>query len=67
MAQPAGLVHEGERAIVTASVPVGASGATNMTKAHHIGNVLVTDMPGPAWPRIIAASPRGILRDAIIN
>ncbi|AKG04143.1 pyruvate kinase [Salimicrobium jeotgali] len=35
-----GLVEHGDRVIITAGVPVGESGTTNLMKVHVIGNVL---------------------------
>ena len=37
----AGLVHAGNMAVVTAGVPVGVSGTTNMIKVHLVGNSLL--------------------------
>lgn len=39
-AQQAGLVRDGDLVIITAGVPVGVSGTTNMMKAHLIGDML---------------------------
>ncbi len=36
----AGLVHDGDLVIITAGVPVGVSGTTNIIKAHLVGDVL---------------------------
>jgi len=41
MAQRAGLVKHGELVVLTAGVPLGMSGTTNMIKVHIVGNVLV--------------------------
>lgn len=41
-AESAGLIHAGEMVVVTAGVPVGVSGTTNMIKAHLVGNSLLT-------------------------
>ena len=38
----AGLVHAGNMAVVTAGVPVGVSGTTNMIKVHLVGDSLLT-------------------------
>lgn len=38
--QQAGLVRDGDLVIITAGVPVGVSGTTNMMKAHLIGDML---------------------------
>ncbi|MDL2293454.1 pyruvate kinase [Ruminococcaceae bacterium OttesenSCG-928-D13] len=38
----AGLVREGDLVVITAGVPVGVSGTTNMMKAHLIGDVLAS-------------------------
>ena len=32
-----GLVHDGDLAIITAGVPLGGTGLTNMIKVHHVG------------------------------
>ena len=37
-----GLIHNGVLAVITAGVPVGVSGTTNMIKAHLVGDALVT-------------------------
>ena len=41
-AQEAGLIHSGDRVVVTAGVPVGVSGTTNMIKVHLVGDTLLT-------------------------
>ena len=41
-AEQAGLVHPGEMVVVTAGVPVGVSGTTNMIKVHLVGNSLLS-------------------------
>ena len=40
-AQSAGLVHPGEIVVITAGIPLGVSGTTNMIKVHVAGHVLV--------------------------
>ena len=42
LAKENGYLHNGELAVVTAGVPVGVSGTTNMIKIHMIGNCLST-------------------------
>ena len=42
LAKEYGYLHDGELAVVTAGVPVGVSGTTNMIKIHMIGNCLAT-------------------------
>ena len=42
LAQEHGYLHNGELAVVTAGVPVGVSGTTNMIKIHMVGNCLAT-------------------------
>ena len=42
LARENGYLHDGELAVVTAGVPVGVSGTTNMIKIHMIGNCLAT-------------------------
>ena len=41
VAKAAGLLHDGEIAVVTAGVPAGISGTTNMIKIHLVGNSLL--------------------------
>ncbi len=41
-AQKARLVHEGDLVVITAGVPVGVSGTTNMMKTHLVGDVLAS-------------------------
>ena len=41
-AAEAGLIHSGDRVVVTAGVPVGVSGTTNMIKVHLVGDTLLT-------------------------
>ena len=41
-AEKAGLVKSGELVAITAGVPLGVSGTTNMMKVHVVGHVLVT-------------------------
>ena len=41
-AQRAGLVHGGDLVVITAGVPLGVSGTTNMMKVDVVGHVLVT-------------------------
>lgn len=40
LAEKNGYLHNGELAVVTAGVPVGVSGTTNMVKIHMVGNCL---------------------------
>lgn len=40
-----GLVKRGSKVIITAGVPVGVSGTTNLMKVHVIGNVVATGQP----------------------
>ena len=42
LAEKNGYLHNGELAVVTAGVPVGVSGTTNMIKIHMVGNCLTT-------------------------
>ncbi len=37
-----GLVEDGDLVVITAGVPLGISGTTNMMKVHVVGNILVT-------------------------
>lgn len=41
LAQSTGLVKHGEVVVITAGVPIGVSGTTNMMEVHIVGNVLV--------------------------
>ncbi len=52
LAKEHGYLHDGELAVVTAGVPVGVSGTTNMIKIHLIGNCLATG---------VASAPRALL------
>lgn len=38
----AGLIHDGELVVMTAGVPLGISGTTNLMKVHVVGHILVT-------------------------
>ncbi|MDR3592141.1 MAG: pyruvate kinase [Negativicutes bacterium] len=40
-AQDVGLVKEGDLVVITAGVPVGTSGTTNMIRVHVVGNILL--------------------------
>ena len=40
----AGFVEEGDLVVITAGIPVGLSGTTNLIKVHTIGKVLLTGM-----------------------
>lgn len=42
MAVKEGYVKDGDLAVITAGVPLGISGTTNLLKVHLVGNVLVT-------------------------
>ena len=42
LAKENGYLHNGELAVVTAGVPVGVSGTTNMINIHMVGNCLAT-------------------------
>ena len=42
LAKENGFLHNGELAVVTAGVPMGISGTTNMIKIHMVGNCLAT-------------------------
>lgn len=41
-AEAAGLIHKGEIVVVTAGVPAGIAGTTNMIKVHLVGNSLIS-------------------------
>ena len=40
--ETAGLLHDGELVVMTAGVPLGVSGSTNLMKVHVVGHILVT-------------------------
>ena len=40
-AEKAGMIHSGDLVVVTAGVPVGVSGTTNMLKIHMVGDTLL--------------------------
>ena len=40
--EEAGLLHDGELVVMTAGVPLGVSGTTNLMKVHVVGHILVT-------------------------
>ena len=42
----AGLVHNGDLVVITAGIPVGVSGNTNILKVHLVGHVLVQGSKG---------------------
>lgn len=42
VAESLGLVKSGDLTVITAGVPLGVSGTTNLLKVHLVGNVLVT-------------------------
>ena len=42
VAKEAGLLHDGQIAVVTAGVPAGIAGTTNMIKVHLVGNSLLS-------------------------
>ncbi len=44
-AEQAGYVSTGDIAVITAGIPLGVSGTTNMLKVHLVGNILVEGVP----------------------
>lgn len=40
--EQAGLLHDGELVVMTAGLPLGISGTTNLMKVHVVGHILVT-------------------------
>ena len=42
VAVEAGIVGKGDLVVITAGIPLGVSGTTNMLKVHVVGNILVT-------------------------
>ena len=57
LAEKYGYIHNGELAVVTAGVPVGVSGTTNMVKIHMVGNAW-------AWAARTARAPAPPARPA---
>lgn len=54
----AGLVSEGDVVVITAGIPVGVQGTTNMMKVHTLGKILSQGMPigkGTVYGRAIVA------------
>lgn len=43
-AELAGLISSGDIVVITAGVPIGVSGTTNLMKVHLVGHILVTGM-----------------------
>ena len=41
-AKESGLVEDGDLVVITAGVPLGISGTTNMMKVHIVGDILIT-------------------------
>ncbi len=41
-AEDSGLIHSGDLTVITAGVPIGISGTTNLLKVHLAGNILVS-------------------------
>ena len=56
----AGIVHDGELVVLTAGVPLGISGTTNLMKVHVVGHML-TQGQGLHGGRIVA--PLCVIRD----
>lgn len=56
----AGIVHDGELVVLTAGVPLGISGTTNLMKVHVVGHMLVKGQ-GLHGSRITA--PLCVIRD----
>ena len=42
VAKKKGLVHDGELCVITAGVPLGVSGTTNLLKVQLVGDILVS-------------------------
>ncbi len=40
-AKDAGFIQEGDLVVITAGVPVGVAGATNLMKVHLVGEILI--------------------------
>jgi len=51
--EAAGLLHDGEVVVMTAGVPLGVSGTTNLMKVHVVGHILVT---GRGFGRVSACA-----------
>lgn len=60
-ARAAGYVQDGDLVVITAGVPVGVSGTTNMIKAHLVGDALLT---GVGVNKDTASGTVRICRDA---
>ncbi|HIV87548.1 MAG TPA: pyruvate kinase [Candidatus Pygmaiobacter gallistercoris] len=61
LAQKAGYLREGDMAVITAGVPVGVSGTTNMIKAHLVGASLLS---GAGVGKLIGAGRVCVCRSA---
>ena len=59
-AQEAGLVQDGDLAVLTAGVPVGISGTTNMIKVHLVGDSLLT---GVGVGKLVSKGPLCVCRN----
>ena len=59
-AQEAGFVQDGDLAVITAGVPVGISGTTNMIKVHLVGDSLLT---GVGVGKLVAKGPLCVCRN----
>lgn len=44
VAKDNGLVHDGDMVVITAGVPIGIAGTTNMLKVHLVGEILIKGM-----------------------
>ena len=51
-AEKAGHVESGDLVVLTAGVPVGISGTTNMIKAHLVGNVLLSGVGAVSYTHL---------------
>ena len=60
VAQEAGLVQDGDLAVLTAGVPVGISGTTNMIKVHLVGDSLLT---GVGVGKLVSKGPLCVCRN----
>ena len=68
LAQKNGYLHNGELAVVTAGVPVGVSGTTNMIKIHMVGNCLSTGVGvGRENADLTSASGKALLKPTIVG
>ena len=68
LAKENGYLHNGELAVVTAGVPVGVSGTTNMIKIHMVGNCLATGVGvGRENADVTSATGKALLKPTVVG